>query len=84
MPTPTGLPRVGEIWDLEIIIPDRPRKAQRVVVMERGRGDYWSLRVWDPAKNERLLWVAPAYWLRVGWLKYVGQAGPKTRKRLGL
>jgi hypothetical protein len=52
--------------------------------MERGRGDYWSLRVWDPAKNERLLWVAPAYWLRVGWLKYVGQAGPKTRKRLGL
>jgi hypothetical protein len=84
MPTPTGLPKVGEVWELEVKVPGRESKPIRVVVLERGRGDYWSLRVYDPRKNERVLWVDPAYWLQMRWLKYIGPAGPNTKKKLGL
>jgi len=83
MPTPTGLPKVGEVWELDIHIPGRENEPQRVVVLERRRGDYWALRVVN-AKGKRALWVDPAYWLQQGWLKYVGPAGPMTRKKLGL
>lgn len=83
MPTPTGLPRTGEVWELAIKIPGQQPAPQRVVVIERTRGDYWALRVFSHSKGRRL-WVDPAYWLQQGWLTYVGPAGPKTKKELGL
>ena len=83
MPTPTGLPKVGEVWELSVRIPGRPVVPQRVVVLERIPGSYWGLRVYTE-RRERKLWVDPAYWLKVGWLKYIGPAGPETKKKLGL
>ena len=82
MPTPTGLPRTGEIWQLELPTA-RPRQ---VVVISRSTGDYWSLRVAARRGGvwRRDLWVDPAYWLAKGWLTYVDQAGPQTRADLGL
>jgi hypothetical protein len=34
--------------------------------------------------GQRRLWVDPANWFRLGELKYIGPAGHKTRKALGL
>jgi hypothetical protein len=84
MPTATGLPQVGEVWERTIKLPpDWTPHVTRCVVLERGRGDYWSLRVYVPGQGT-LLWVDPAYWLAHGDLAYVGPAGPETKKRLGL
>lgn len=83
MPTPTGLPKAGEIWKLAIHVPGQPIVPQFVVVIERGRGDYWSLRV-GSRKGERSLWVDASYYLRQGWLTYVRDAGPQTRQRFGI
>jgi hypothetical protein len=83
MPTPTGLPKVGEVWELQVDILGDKGPVQRVVVLERTKGDLWALRVIS-AKHKRELWVGAAYWLKIGWLKYIGPAGPETRKRLGL
>lgn len=83
MPTPTGLPKVGEIWELAIRIPGREVVPQRVVVLERSGGEYWSLRVAN-AQGRRTLWVDTSYHLQQGWLKYIAPAGPETRKRFGL
>lgn len=83
MPTPGGLPMAGEIW--ELLLPTAPRR--RVVVIQRGQGDYWSLRVGHqprPGVWKRDLWIDPAYWLAQGWLRYIGPAGPQTRAALGL
>jgi len=82
MPTPTGLPKVGEVWELDIHIPGRENEPQRVVVLERSRGDYWALRVVN-AKGKRALWVDPAYWLQQGWLKYVGPGWAHDQKEAG-
>jgi outer membrane lipoprotein-sorting protein len=84
MPTPTGLPKVGEVWQLDIPIPGRPRDPQRVVVVERTPGSYWGLRVYSARTRKRTLWVDGAYWLSQGWLTYVGPAGPQTKRKLGL
>lgn len=83
MPTPTGRPKVGEVWELNIPIPDMETVPQRVVVLERSGGDYWSLRVYR-TDGTRDLWVDCAYWVQMGWLKYIGPAGPKTKRKLGL
>jgi hypothetical protein len=83
MPTPTGLPKKGEIWRLAIQIPGHPRQPKHVIVLERGSGSYWSMRVADRSGN-RTQWVDCAYWFKMGWLTYVQDAGPKTRSRFGL
>jgi hypothetical protein len=89
MPTPTGLPKVGEVWERTIKLPpDWVPVVTRFVVLERTGGDYWALRVWLPARGRRPgrreLWVDPAYSLQRGELAYVGPAGPKTRAMLHL
>lgn len=84
MPTATGLPKVGEVWERTTKLPpDWKPQTLRFVVLQRGRGDYWSLRVYVPRVGEQL-WVDPAYWFKLGELKYIGSAGPETRKKLGL
>jgi hypothetical protein len=83
MPTPSGLPKVGEVWQLAIRVPGQPVSPQRVVILERTRGDYFALRVYT-SDGRRVLWVDSAYHLQQGWLTYVGPAGPQTRKKLGL
>lgn len=91
MPTPTGLPKVGEVWELITKLPPKWEPITvRCVVLERGRGDYWSLRVFIPKErpgNKRQLWVDAAAWLHGGsgrQLKYIGPAGPETKRKLGL
>jgi hypothetical protein len=86
MPTPTGLPKVGEVWERTFKLPpDWKPNVIRFVVLERGRGEYWSLRVYVPkARNVIQSWVDPAYWFQRGELKYIGPAGPDTRRKLGL
>lgn len=88
MPTPTGLPKVGEVWDRKFGYPNQEEAPLRFVVLERSRGDYWALRVYiqNPGHNRphRVLWVDAAYWMSQGEFEYVGPAGPKTKKRLGL
>jgi len=84
MPTPTGLPKVGEVWERTLKLPpDWNPQNVRFVVLERGRGDYWPLRVYIPGKGPQL-WVDAAYYLAHGELKYIGPAGPNTRENLGL
>jgi hypothetical protein len=84
MPTPTGLPKVGEVWErTQKLPPDWTPHVTRVVVLYRSRGDYWALRVYIPGKG-RTLWVDPAAWFARGELKYIGPAGTKTKRKLGL
>ena len=88
MPTPTGLPKVGEVWRLAIPIPGRQPVVHQVVVIGRTPGEYWGLRVASRRTAEgpweRRLWVDASYHLHQGWLTYVGPAGPKTKGELGL
>jgi hypothetical protein len=84
MPTPTGLPKVGEVWEQTVSLPpDWNPHITRFVVLERGRGDYWSLRVFIPGKG-RQLWVDATYHFKNGGLKYIGPAGAETKRKLGL
>jgi hypothetical protein len=83
MPTPGGLPKVGEVWELAIKLPGQPVEPRKFVVTKRTGGSYWALRVFSYSRGRELL-VDPAFWLQSGWLKYVGEAGPKTREKLGL
>ena len=83
MPTPKGLPKVGEVWEVKPY--GQAEHTYRFVVMERSRGDYFSMRVYAPSRQPRLLlMVDPAYQLRHGWMKYIGPAGPETKRKLGL
>jgi hypothetical protein len=75
---------VGEVWERTVKLPpDWQPQTTRFVVLERGRGDYWSMRVFVPGKG-RQLWVNPAYAMQMGQLRYIGPAGPKTKAKLGL
>jgi hypothetical protein len=85
MPTPTGLPKVGEVWELREKLPPTWEETRlRVVVLSRGSGSYWSLRVSDGSPDNRRLWVDASYYFNRGMLVYIGDAGPNTRKKLGL
>jgi hypothetical protein len=95
MPTPSGLPKVGEVWERHFRLPARNPDAKvrweehriRFVVLERGTGTYWSLRVYIPTAPEHhqtQLWVDASYWKQQGQLHYIGPAGPETRKKLSL
>lgn len=83
MPTRAkGLPIAGEIWERRTTIEDETI-VTRFVVLERGGGDYWSLRVHVVGVGE-IFWVDSAYWFSKGQLRYVGSADPVYRKKLGL
>jgi hypothetical protein len=79
MPTPTGLPKSGEVW--QRMLPNDI--VTKFVVISRGAGQYWGMRVYVPRQG-KMLWVDCSYWFSKGYLKYVGQAGEETRKRLGI
>lgn len=84
MPTPGGLPKAGEIWERTFKLPPKWELTTfSFIVIERGRGEYWSLRVFMQGYG-KMLWVDASAWFKQGQLKYIGQAGPKTRERLGL
>jgi len=84
MPTPTGLPKTAEVWERTITLPpDWTPHVTRCVVLKRGTGSYWPLSVYVPGAGQ-VLWLDAAYLLARGSLKYIGPAGPETRKRLGL
>jgi hypothetical protein len=93
MPTPTGLPKPGEVWRRTYSLPpDWIPETVTFIVIRRGRGDYFALWVHvhsvngepvAPAQQQKL-WVDAAYWHSRGELAYVGKAGPETRKRIGL
>jgi hypothetical protein len=72
------------VWERTTKLPpDWKQQKVRFVVLERGRGDYWSLRVHIPNLGKKL-WVDAAYYMQQGELAYIGPAGPETRKRLGI
>lgn len=83
MPTPTGLPKVGEVWERKAWYPGDGWVTTRFVVLQRGRGDYWSMRVYVPGRG-RQFWVDPAAWFAKGELKFIDVAGPKTKRKVGL
>lgn len=88
MPTPTGLPKVGEVWERTARVygmtPERIRiQKVKFVVLERTRGFYWAIRV-QTEDGSRHIWTDASYWHHQGQLRYVGPAGPETKKKLGL
>lgn len=76
MPTPTGLPKVGE----RVVVYgfDRDKwtwtaSPRRGTVTERGRGELWSLRVrWDDDGTKALIVEASYYW-QIGAIKLLQQ-----------
>ena len=84
MPTPSGLPKTGEVWERTLKLPpDWLPHVTRFVVIERGRGDYWPLRVWTPTRGVVLL-VDMSYALQRGELRFLGPASDRARSRAGL
>jgi hypothetical protein len=58
MPTATGLPKPGEIWRLtRKLPPDWQPIVLEVEILERSRGDYWSVRVRHLDTGQSALWV---------------------------
>lgn len=94
MPTPTGLPKAGEVWSHQVTILGKSGPKRQFVVLSRSGGDFWSMNIAEPLRPlddggrppgyHRRLMIDCAYSLSQGWLKYIGPAGPKTRKELGL
>lgn len=91
MPTPAGLPRANEIWERRFQAHGAARDPRREVirfrVVERGRGDYWSLRVdlilhtlggeavpIEQHVQRRQLWVDASHWFALGELRYIEEA----------
>jgi hypothetical protein len=84
MPTATGLPRAGEVWTRTWRLPpDWQTHVIEFEVIERGRGDYWSMQVRiikldgeapDSVHTRPQLWVDCAYWLAKGEIKYAGRS----------
>jgi hypothetical protein len=83
MPTPTGLPKVGEVWERKFGYPRSEDVPVRFVVLRRSAGEYWALWVYI-ADSGKSLWPDASYWMSQGELKYIGPAGPETKKRFGL
>lgn len=84
MPTPTGLPKVGEIWERTTKLPPdwRPQTI-RFLVLERGRGELWSMKVYIP-KRGTMLWPEASYFMHVQELSYIGDANPQVRKHFNI
>jgi hypothetical protein len=77
MPTPGGLPKAGERVELYALDHDTYTWSEYQntgTVVERGRGEYWSLTVlFDGQSRSTLLVDAPYLW-RVGALKFAKSA----------
>lgn len=80
MPTATGRPKAGEVWERRVKQP--PNWNMQTIgfrVIQRGQGNYWSLRVEilyysdGPvhAGQRRQLWVDAAAWHARGELHYI-------------
>jgi hypothetical protein len=89
MPTPTGLPKSGEVWELQIPLPpgskDRPTtQAVRFVVLSRTRDDYWAMQTASRRRGQwrQQLRVDCAYHLSKRWLRYVGPVGESSMREL--
>lgn len=87
MPTPSGLPKVGEVWTrTSSLPPDWQPSVVTVKVLERGGGSYWSLRVEVlsytvagvvtpvPERQRVQLWVDASYWHSKGELVFARRA----------
>jgi len=77
MPTPSGLPQRGEVWERRFKLPpDWEENVWRFTVRERGLGELWSMRVKlhepGPHQDPNPLWVDCAYWFKQGELHYIG------------
>ena len=91
MPTATGLPKVGEVWERTNKLPVTGKPGEwdvtvtRFLVLARSGGTNWSLTVHVKGDRQaRRLWTEVSYWHSKGDLKYIGQAGPETKKKWGL
>lgn len=98
MPTPSGLPKRGEVWERRFRLPEHGvwhDYTMRFVVIERGTGSYWPLRIFTPgirkdggelvpSRQQIQLCVDAAYWFGQRELHYIGIAGPETKKKLNL
>jgi hypothetical protein len=78
MPTPTGLPKAGEVWERRFRLPpDWQLQTGRVTILERSGGSYWSVRVRLHKPEEHQppvqLWVDASYWHSKGEFVYVGK-----------
>jgi len=75
MPTPGGLPKPGEHWRLRKRLPKSGGQWETItidmIVVERGTGSFWPLRVRDIHTGEVRLWVDASYDFSQGWLTYV-------------
>lgn len=80
MPTPTGLPKPGEVWAKTTRLPPDWKPHVTVFkVKSRGRGEYWSMHVEiltmdgeSPSVHFRHQhWVDCAYWMSKGELEFV-------------
>lgn len=70
MPTPGGLPRQGD--RIQWVSPNTP--ATPGTVIERGRGQYWSLTVrWDGHQDQDRI-VDASYWWDKGYIRFVTTA----------
>jgi hypothetical protein len=90
MPTPGGLPKVGEIWEKRVRRMAGSGDPVRFVVLERTSGSEWGMRVAYIVERdgrklwERTLWVDCSYGLQQGWYKYIGPASAEVKFELGL
>lgn len=85
MPTASGLPKVGEVWERrEKLPPDWAEQVIRFRVTERGTGAYWALRVEilepvQPPRFRNQLWVDASYWFSRGELHLLHEAAMRRR-----
>lgn len=90
MPTSTGLPKVGEVWEKQVSLRSGSGEPIRFVVIQRSRGDEWSMRVAYIVKRngrkfwERRMWTDCAYGLQQGWYKFIHDASDEVKFHLGL
>jgi len=84
MPTPTGLPKTGEVWELQVRVMGKAGPTSRFVVLSRTRDSYWAMRTASRRGGE---WVSQlrvdcAYHLKMRELRYVGPVGEISRAEL--
>ena len=88
MPTPSGLPKTGEVWELQIPPPPGSKgsiaQAVRFVVLSRTRDDYWAMQTASRSQGRwrQQLRVDCAYHLSKRWLRYVGPVGESSLHEL--
>lgn len=85
MPTSLwGWPKKGEVWEITFTLPENPNShVTRFVVLERGKGRHWTLRVYLPDHSVKLWKHTWQYWL-LGDMKYIGKLDPENEKKLGI